>query len=54
MIIPDQRGYNYNLSDKSEGVKAFSVDALVNDVIGLIDALGYEKVKLVGHEGYGS
>jgi epoxide hydrolase 4 len=48
VIVPDQRGYN--LSDKPEGVKAFSMDELVNDVIGLIDALGYEKVNLVGHD----
>ena len=48
VIIPDQRGYN--LSDKPEGVKAFSMDELVKDVIGLIDALGYEKVNLVGHD----
>ena len=48
VIIPDQRGYN--LSDKPMGVKAFSMDELVNDVIGLIDALGYEKVNLVGHD----
>lgn len=48
VIVPDQRGYN--LSDKPKGVKAFSMDELVNDVIGLIDALGYEKVNLVGHD----
>jgi len=48
VIMPDQRGYN--LSDKPKGVKAFSMDELVNDVIGLIDALGYEKVNLVGHD----
>ena len=48
VIVPDQRGYN--LSDKPEGVKAFSMDELVKDVIGLIDALGYEKVNLVGHD----
>jgi len=48
VIMPDQRGYN--LSDKPKGVKAFSMDELVKDVIGLIDALGYEKVNLVGHD----
>ncbi|HVF25044.1 MAG TPA: alpha/beta hydrolase [Anaerolineales bacterium] len=48
VIVPDQRGYN--LSDKPEVVKAFSMDELVKDVIGLIDALGYEKVNLVGHD----
>lgn len=48
VIVPDQRGYN--LSDKPEGVKAYSVYTLVDDIIGLIDALGYEKVNLVGHD----
>ncbi|MCK6540414.1 MAG: alpha/beta hydrolase [Anaerolineales bacterium] len=48
VIIPDQRGYN--LSDKPRGAKAYNMHELVNDVIGLIDALGYEKVNLVGHD----
>jgi len=48
VIIPDQCGYN--LSDKPHGVKAYNMRELVNDVIGLIDALGYEKVNLVGHD----
>ena len=48
VIVPDQRGYN--LSDKPKGVKAYSVHTLVEDVIGLIDALDYEKVNLVGHD----
>ena len=48
VIVPDQRGYN--LSDKPKGVKNYGVFTLVNDIIGLIDALGYEKVNLVGHD----
>jgi epoxide hydrolase 4 len=48
VIVPDQRGYN--LSDKPKGVKAYRLDTLVEDVIGLIDALEYEKVNLVGHD----
>jgi len=48
VIVPDQRGYN--LSDKPQGVKAYAIPELVKDVIGLIDALGYEKVNLVGHD----
>src|SRR5512147_1596019 len=48
VIVPDQRGYN--LSDKPKGVKAYGVFTLVDDIIGLIDALGYEKVNLVGHD----
>lgn len=48
VIIPDQRGYN--LSDKPKGVKNYRVEELVKDIIGLIDALEYEKVNLVGHD----
>jgi len=48
VIVPDQRGYN--LSDKPKGVRSYGVFTLVDDIIGLIDALGYEKVNLVGHD----
>jgi len=48
VIIPDQRGYN--LSDKPQGVKAYNMHELVKDVIGLMEALDYEKVNLVGHD----
>ena len=48
VIVPDQRGYN--LSDKPKGVKAYSVDKLVDDILGLINVLGYEKVNLIGHD----
>lgn len=48
VIMPDQRGYN--LSDKPQGVDAYSMDKLVADVIGLIDFLEYDKVRLVGHD----
>jgi pimeloyl-ACP methyl ester carboxylesterase len=48
VIVPDQRGYN--LSDKPKGVKNYGVSILVDDIIGLIDALEYEKVNLVGHD----
>ncbi len=48
VIAPDQRGYN--LSDKPEGVDAYSLDKLAGDVVGLMDTLGYEQVNLVGHD----
>ena len=48
VIVPDQRGYN--LSDKPKGIKNYRLDELVKDIIGLIDALEYEKVNLVGHD----
>ena len=48
VIIPDQRGYS--LSDKPAGIKNYRMSELTNDVLGLIDALDYEKVNLVGHD----
>ncbi len=48
VIVPDQRGYN--LSDKPQGAKAYCVDNLVEDIVGLINALEYQKVNLVGHD----
>jgi pimeloyl-ACP methyl ester carboxylesterase len=48
VIVPEQRGYN--LSDKPKGLQAYCVDALVDDILGLIDALEYQKVNLVGHD----
>jgi len=48
VIIPDQRGYN--LSDKPQGVKNYRISELTNDILGVIDALDYEKVNLVGHD----
>jgi pimeloyl-ACP methyl ester carboxylesterase len=51
VIVPDQRGYN--MSDKPKGIKAYCLDTLVEDMTGLIKALDYEKVNLVGHD-YGA
>ena len=48
VIAPDQRGYN--LSEKPKGIKAYCLDTLVEDIAGLIKALEYEKVNLVGHD----
>lgn len=48
VIVPDQRGYN--LSDKPEEIKSYCVQTLVEDTLGLIKALDYEKVNLVGHD----
>jgi pimeloyl-ACP methyl ester carboxylesterase len=48
VIVPDQRGYN--LSDKPNGIKAYCMDTLVADILGLINALEYEKVNIVGHD----
>ena len=48
VLVPDQRGYN--LSDKPPGIAAYTIDQLVADVIGLIDASGCEKACLAGHD----
>src|SRR5664279_5354974 len=48
VCAPDQRGYN--ISDKPAGIDAYRVETLVDDVIGLINASGREKVYLVGHD----
>lgn len=48
VVAPDQRGYN--LSDKPRGVAAYDLDVLARDVIGLADALGQDKVLLIGHD----
>jgi pimeloyl-ACP methyl ester carboxylesterase len=48
VIAPDQRGYN--LSDKPAEMSAYDVSELARDVVGLADALGYERVHLAGHD----
>jgi pimeloyl-ACP methyl ester carboxylesterase len=48
VLVPDQRGYN--LSDKPEGRRAYDLDILARDVVGLADALGRQSFSLVGHD----
>ncbi len=48
LIVPDQRGYN--LSDKPAGVDAYRLEALVGDVLGLLDHYGLERAAVVGHD----
>jgi epoxide hydrolase 4 len=48
VIVPDQRGYN--LSDKPASIDAYKLDRLAGDVVGLADALGYDKFFLAGHD----
>lgn len=48
VIVPDQRGYN--LSAKPHGVRAYSLDVLANDILGLLDALGHDRASIVGHD----
>jgi epoxide hydrolase 4 len=45
---PDQRGYGE--SSKPQGVGAYELPALVNDILGLLDSSGTGKMTLVGHD----
>ena len=45
---PDLRGYG--TSDKPEGVGAYRIETLLEDVAGLIDASGASRVMLVSHD----
>lgn len=48
VVAPDLRGYN--LSSKPEGVSAYGVRAVVDDVRGLMTALGATEADVVGHD----
>lgn len=48
VAAPDLRGYNE--SDKPEGVEAYRMSELVEDVAGLVRALGEERAVIVGHD----
>jgi epoxide hydrolase 4 len=48
VLAPDQRGYN--TSDKPEAIASYALDVLAADVVGLIDAAGWNSASLVGHD----
>ena len=48
VVIPDQRGFGR--SDMPSDVSAYTLDALVDDIIGLIRFLDVGPVTLVGHD----
>lgn len=48
VTAPDQRGYN--LSDKPRRLRDYRLNHLAEDVVGFIDALGADRVYLVGHD----
>ena len=52
VVAPDTRGYN--LSSRPEGVDAYSVDLLAEDIRGLVHALGATSANVVGHDWGGS
>src|SRR5690606_25014268 len=47
-VAPDLRGYN--LTEGPRGVERYRIEHLVEDAVGLIDALGETRVVLVGHD----
>ncbi|HEX8432201.1 MAG TPA: alpha/beta fold hydrolase [Longimicrobium sp.] len=47
-VAPDMRGYGR--SDRPRGIRAYAVERLVADVVGLVKAVGAERVRLVGHD----
>lgn len=47
-IAPDLRGYGE--TDAPPGVESYTIHHLVGDLTGLLDALGYEKAAVVGHD----
>jgi pimeloyl-ACP methyl ester carboxylesterase len=47
-ITPDLRGYGE--TDKPEGIPAYDIHHLVDDMVGLLDALGEKKAVIVGHD----
>lgn len=48
VVVPDQRGYNR--SDKPDGLAAFNIDVLVDDVIGVIETAGRDDATVIGHD----
>jgi pimeloyl-ACP methyl ester carboxylesterase len=48
VVAPDGRGYN--LSDRPSTVGAYRIEALADDVLGVLDALGRETGHVVGHD----
>ena len=47
-VAPDQRGYSAGM--RPQGVDAYRVERLVQDVLDIFDALGVRRAHLVGHD----
>ncbi|MBN1289845.1 MAG: alpha/beta hydrolase [Actinobacteria bacterium] len=48
VIAPDMRGFGR--SDKPEGVKSYMLQTVARDIKGIINASGYEKAHVIGHD----
>jgi pimeloyl-ACP methyl ester carboxylesterase len=50
VVAPDQRGYGRTGAPPDPGIESYSMLHLVGDMIGLIDALGADRVVVAGHD----
>ncbi|MEL7546646.1 MAG: alpha/beta hydrolase [Pseudomonadota bacterium] len=48
VVAPDMRGYGK--SDKPQDIEAYNQVEIVNDMIGLIETLGYDEAVVIGHD----
>ena len=48
VVAPDQRGFA--ASDKPEGVDAYGIDRILDDLLALADTLGLDRFTLAGHD----
>lgn len=48
VVAPDLRGYG--ASDRPEGIAAYGMRQLVDDIAGAIDTLGWKKAHVAGHD----
>ena len=48
VVAPDQRGFAG--SDRPEGLEHYETDRIVQDALALVDALGFDRFTLVGHD----
>ena len=48
VVAPDMRGYGK--SDRPQAIEAYNQVEVVNDIVGLVSALGYETAVVIGHD----
>jgi len=48
VVAVDQRGYSPGA--RPDGIDAYTIDKLIGDVLGVADALGFERFHLAGHD----
>src|SRR5881227_2809713 len=48
VVAPDQRGYGQ--TDRPEPIEEYDLFRLTGDIVGLVNALGYEQAVIVGHD----